>query len=288
MVEDSVIHIRIHDVAAALILETSGEEVTRNSGSTKRNSGSTAPGGIQGPLPQEELRVHQEELRVHQEELRVHCHRRNSGSDSRSEDFILVPNSSQGTVGWDMKCEPALISEENKAPVVDLLVLVFSVCRSRTRSRHEEAEQVVVAGTQYRSQRPKGLDLNPGDRIQVLFKEDEDWWFGRLSNEQEGQGVIQSHAPVGQEGVSAGRCDTCRRPLWLHQRSQYSEAAQKKKRPSGTGGGVGSQLPRPPPPGPGQVQEKELPPPPPPPPAPPPPADPGSFNTAFLPDDAGH
>ncbi|CAB1458347.1 unnamed protein product [Pleuronectes platessa] len=101
---------------------------------TRRNPGSTAPGGTQGPLHQEEPRAPAPGGTLgplHQEEPRGPCTRRNPGapapaSDSRSEDFILVPNSSQRTVGWDMKCEPALLSEENEAPVVDLLVLVFS------------------------------------------------------------------------------------------------------------------------------------------------------------------
>lgn len=39
---------------------------------------------------------------------------------------------------------------------------------------------------QYRSRWPKELDLNQGDLIQVLFKEDETWWFGRLTNGNEG------------------------------------------------------------------------------------------------------
>lgn len=40
--------------------------------------------------------------------------------------------------------------------------------------------------TQYRSRWPKELDLTHGDLIQVLFKEDETWWFGRLANGNEG------------------------------------------------------------------------------------------------------
>ncbi|CAJ1073173.1 uncharacterized protein si:dkey-97a13.12 [Xyrichtys novacula] len=70
----------------------------------------------------------------------------------------------------------------------EVYTTVFSpqVCRSRTRTRHVEAEKVVVAVLQYRSRWPKELDLNQGDKIQVLFKEDETWWFGRLKNGDEG------------------------------------------------------------------------------------------------------
>lgn len=46
--------------------------------------------------------------------------------------------------------------------------------------------QVVVAVAQYRSRWHKELDLNQGDLIQVLFKEDKTWWFGRLTGGDEG------------------------------------------------------------------------------------------------------
>lgn len=45
---------------------------------------------------------------------------------------------------------------------------------------------VVVVRIQYRACWPKELDLNQGDLVQVLFKEDEVWWFGRLQNGHEG------------------------------------------------------------------------------------------------------
>ncbi|KAJ8374091.1 hypothetical protein SKAU_G00046710 [Synaphobranchus kaupii] len=76
----------------------------------------------------EELPTHSGHMRpgivLHQEEPRAHC--TSVRSDNHSEDFIPVPNSSQGTVGYDMECEPALICEENGAPMADLLILVFS------------------------------------------------------------------------------------------------------------------------------------------------------------------
>ncbi|XP_070831016.1 uncharacterized protein [Chaetodon trifascialis] len=54
------------------------------------------------------------------------------------------------------------------------------------RQKSSGLRQVVVAVTQYRSRWPKELDLDPGNLIQVLFKEDETWWFGRLTNGNEG------------------------------------------------------------------------------------------------------
>ncbi|KAM7379886.1 hypothetical protein PAMP_005402 [Pampus punctatissimus] len=69
----------------------------------------------------------------------------------------------------------------------EVYTTVFSpqVYRSRTRRQHVEAEKVMVT-TPYRSRWPKELDLNQGDPVQVLFKEDEAWWFGRVSNGNEG------------------------------------------------------------------------------------------------------
>ncbi|XP_026005167.1 uncharacterized protein LOC113010341 isoform X2 [Astatotilapia calliptera] len=53
---------------------------------------------------------------------------------------------------------------------IEVYTTVFSpqVCRSRTRTRYVGAEKMAVA------------------RIQVQFKEDEAWWFGRLKNGDEG------------------------------------------------------------------------------------------------------
>lgn len=39
---------------------------------------------------------------------------------------------------------------------------------------------------QHRSSWQKELNLNQGDLIQVLFKEDEAWWFGQRSDGKEG------------------------------------------------------------------------------------------------------
>ncbi|XP_054870782.1 nostrin-like [Amphiprion ocellaris] len=70
---------------------------------------------------------------------------------------------------------------------LEVFTTVFSpqVCRSRTRTRQVAAEKVVVV-TSYRSRWPKELDLNRGDLVQVLFKEDEAWWFGRLPTGHQG------------------------------------------------------------------------------------------------------
>lgn len=38
----------------------------------------------------------------------------------------------------------------------------------------------------YRSRWSKELDLEQGELVQVLFKEDQSWWFGRLTNGHEG------------------------------------------------------------------------------------------------------
>ncbi|XP_034468799.1 uncharacterized protein si:dkey-97a13.12 isoform X1 [Hippoglossus hippoglossus] len=181
---------------------------------------------------------------------------------------------------------------------LEIYTTVFSpqVCRSRTRSRHVEAEQVVVAGTQYRSRWPKELDLNPGDRIQVLFKKDEDWWFGRLSNEHEGYFPVSCVEPL--QGSDSPRAT----PLLVRRGSvpvavtpagapcgctsgrSTPKLLRKKSILLGLEGGSGHSSP-------GLLHRvlaksrrkscPHLPH------LPHPAADPGSVNTAFLPDDAG-
>ncbi|XP_024124680.1 uncharacterized protein si:dkey-97a13.12 [Oryzias melastigma] len=71
---------------------------------------------------------------------------------------------------------------------LEVYTTVFSprVCKNRKGHVDTQKWQVVEVQMEYRSRWPKELDLNPGDLIQVLFKEDETWWFGRLVNGDEG------------------------------------------------------------------------------------------------------
>lgn len=48
------------------------------------------------------------------------------------------------------------------------------------------SDQQVVVVMPYRSRWSKELDLEQGELVQVLFKEDQSWWFGRLANGHEG------------------------------------------------------------------------------------------------------
>jgi len=51
----------------------------------------------------------------------------------------------------------------------------------------KEAQDVVIALYDYKSQRGDELDLVKGDQIKVLVKENESWWMGELvKNKQEG------------------------------------------------------------------------------------------------------
>ncbi|XP_046884321.1 jouberin isoform X2 [Hypomesus transpacificus] len=71
----------------------------------------------------------------------------------------------------------------------DVYTTVFSpqVCRARTRQRHGELDlDKVVAAINYRPHEDDELELHHGDVIQVLFREDQSWWFGRLQNGNEG------------------------------------------------------------------------------------------------------
>lgn len=51
----------------------------------------------------------------------------------------------------------------------------------------KEVEDIVVSLYDYKAQRGDELDLNVGDEILVLVRENENWWLGQLiDNKQEG------------------------------------------------------------------------------------------------------
>ncbi|XP_063741399.1 uncharacterized protein si:dkey-97a13.12 [Eleginops maclovinus] len=68
----------------------------------------------------------------------------------------------------------------------EVYTTVFSPQVCRARSRHVEPEKVMVAVAQHRAGLQRELDLSRGDRVLVLYREDEAWWFGRRSDGQEG------------------------------------------------------------------------------------------------------
>ncbi|XP_010785239.1 jouberin-like, partial [Notothenia coriiceps] len=47
-------------------------------------------------------------------------------------------------------------------------------------------QQVVVSLYDYRASRSDELTLRRGDEVQVLYRDNENWWFGRLSDGQQG------------------------------------------------------------------------------------------------------
>ncbi|KAJ0062812.1 hypothetical protein NL108_008094 [Boleophthalmus pectinirostris] len=49
-----------------------------------------------------------------------------------------------------------------------------------------QVEQVVIALYDYKASRSDELTIHRGDVIQVLYKDNENWWFGQLSNRQQG------------------------------------------------------------------------------------------------------
>ncbi|KAL6103681.1 uncharacterized protein ACO6RY_13579 [Pungitius sinensis] len=96
---------------------------------------------------------------------------------------------------------------------------------SRSWSRDVEAEKMEVA-TQHRSSWQKELDLNQGDLIQVLFKEDEAWWFGRRSDGKEGYFPAACVEPL-QGGESSGA------PPMVLKRGSVPVASMTEAPPSG-------------------------------------------------------
>ena len=58
----------------------------------------------------------------------------------------------------------------------------------------------VVAAINYRPHEDDELELHHGNVIQVLFREDQSWWFGRLQNGNEGYfpaTFVTKYSPVG-------------------------------------------------------------------------------------------
>ena len=84
-----------------------------------------------------------------QEELRAHC--TSVSSDNRSEDFILVLNSSQGTAGYDMEvCVTVCLPRPSITKPITLMLPVVTWTRAehitRVESvRKDEWEQLSVA-----------------------------------------------------------------------------------------------------------------------------------------------
>ncbi|XP_070700496.1 E3 ubiquitin-protein ligase SH3RF1-like [Pempheris klunzingeri] len=71
--------------------------------------------------------------------------------------------------------------------------------------------QVVVAVAPYRPRWPKELELKQGDLVQVLFREDESWWFGRLRDGAEGYFPATCVEPLQARGLSSATPTLLRR-----------------------------------------------------------------------------
>ncbi|KAM8849206.1 jouberin isoform 2-T2 [Spinachia spinachia] len=97
--------------------------------------------------------------------------------------------------------------------------------RTGSRSRDVEAEKVVVV-MQHRSSWQKELDLNQGDLVQVLFKEDQAWCFGQRSDGNEGYFPAACVEPL-QGG------DSSRAPPMFLRRGSVPVAMTTEAAPSG-------------------------------------------------------
>ncbi|XP_054876589.1 jouberin-like [Poeciliopsis prolifica] len=105
---------------------------------------------------------------------------------------------------------------------------ILPVCR--TRARHVEGDKVAVVTNQYRSRRPRELDLEPGDLIQVLVQVDESCWFGRLENGAEGF-FPSACVELMQGGASSGATPT------LLRRGSVPAMVQRHSAPCGCSSG---------------------------------------------------
>ncbi|KAL4635200.1 CD2-associated protein-like isoform X1 [Arapaima gigas] len=68
----------------------------------------------------------------------------------------------------------------------EVFTTVLSPQVYRARQRCAEDGEKVVVSTNYRAHWPDELELCQGDIIQVLYKDDKLWWFGRMQNGRQG------------------------------------------------------------------------------------------------------
>ncbi|XP_054882254.1 jouberin-like [Poeciliopsis prolifica] len=113
---------------------------------------------------------------------------------------------------------------------LEVFTTIFSPQVCRTRARHVEGDKVAVVTNQYRSRRPRELDLEPGDLIQVLVQVDESCWFGRLENGAEGF-FPSACVELMQGGASSGATPT------LLRRGSVPAMVQRHSAPCGCSSG---------------------------------------------------
>ncbi|CAK6979651.1 uncharacterized protein si:dkey-97a13.12 isoform X2 [Scomber scombrus] len=123
-------------------------------------------------------------------------------------------------------------------------VISPQVCRSRTRTRHVETGKV-MAVVSYRARCPRELDLNQGDLIQVLYKEDKSWWFGRLTNGNKGyfpSACVELVQDPDQDPVQepVQDCDSSRAAPTLVRRGSVPVAVMTAGAPCGCTSGLGT------------------------------------------------
>uniref|UniRef100_A0A3Q3WQC7 SH3 domain-containing protein n=1 Tax=Mola mola TaxID=94237 RepID=A0A3Q3WQC7_MOLML len=82
---------------------------------------------------------------------------------------------------------PSLLSPHAKLPLSGSLVeQLIPQAALTTQNREWLVQLIVVALYDYKANRSDELTICRGDAIQVLYKDNDNWWFGRLANGQQG------------------------------------------------------------------------------------------------------
>ncbi|XP_029930020.1 uncharacterized protein LOC115374962 [Myripristis murdjan] len=122
----------------------------------------------------------------------------------------------------------------NQDEHLEVFTTVFSpqACRTRARTRHVEGEKVVAVRS-FQAGWPEELALSRGDEVQVVFKDDQSWWFGRLANGDQGYFPAACVAP-GAPGAQSG--DSAKKATGLSRRGSVPVAVATVDAPCGRTG----------------------------------------------------
>ncbi|XP_067336289.1 jouberin isoform X2 [Channa argus] len=121
-------------------------------------------------------------------------HQRSSGYIYEQDKMGMTQAASSWTLDTRLNASlppPALLSPHSRLQLSGSLaeqLIPQAALSNQNRSQSDSAsvQQVVVSLYNYRANRSDELTIRRGDVIQVLYKDNDNWWFGRLVNGQQG------------------------------------------------------------------------------------------------------
>lgn len=109
------------------------------------------------------------------------------------------------TVASELRASRGLVSPRGKRPA-RLLLLTQRVTLAPRRSPATLAlSSQVVSLYDYKASRSDELTLRRGDEIRVLYKDNDNWWFGSLADGQQGYFLVAYVADPSTSAVALPR-----------------------------------------------------------------------------------